>query len=304
MLKMEGYDVLTASSGLEALPLLKEHRVHVLISDMQMPQMNGAQLLQEARLQSPATIRLLLTGAADLNSAIDAVNQGEIYRYLTKPWNDAELLGIIRQAIEQYEQAAAREARLRHSFLTAIKAYSGLMDLRRPDLLAHSRRVANLSRRIAKRMGLPESQIQEIYIAALLHDVGKIGLLDRILETKFIELPLADAKQYKLHPEMGQKCLRIVDELDQVGLIVRAHHEYFDGSGFPDGLKGDQIPLGARILAIVEAFEELIEGQYAKSPSTPESAVKVIASNRGKLFDPVVTDHFLEMLNKVLHQLQ
>ena len=300
MLTLEGFQVLTAASGAEALTLMQQHDVDVLITDMQMPQMNGAQLLGEVRQAHPQTMRLLLTGAADVNSAIAAVNQGEIYRYLTKPWHDDELIGVVRSAIEVLEFNKARETRLRASYVTSIKSYSGLMELRRPDLLAHSRRVANLSRRLARHMGVEESQVQEIYIAGLLHDVGKIGLLDRILDTKFIELPLADARLYKRHAEMGQMCLRIVEELQEVGRIVRGHHEYHDGTGFPDGLAGDAIPLGARIVAIVEAFEELLAGDYAKNPSPPKDALKVIASNRGKLFDPSVTDHFLAVMDEVL----
>ena len=300
MLSLEGFQVSTAESGAAALALMEKEKFNVLLSDMQMPHMNGAQLFDAARQQHPHTMRVLLTGAADVNSAIAAINQGEIYRYLTKPWNDAELVGVLKSAIELGELAKAREAKLRASYITSIKAFSGLMALRRPDLLAHSRRVANLSRRVARRAGLSEDLAQEIYIAGLLHDVGKVGLSDRILNTKFIELPLGDAQTYRKHCEMGQASLKILDDLGNVGLIVRSHHEYHNGSGYPDGLAGDDIPVGARIVGMVEAFEELISGDYAKELLTPKEAKKVVASNRGKLFCPDLCDHFVAVLDEVL----
>ena len=136
MLSLEGFQVATAESGATALAMLDKEKFHVVLSDMQMPQMNGAQLFDAARQQHPNTMRVLLTGAADVNSAIAAINQGEIYRYLTKPWNDAELVGVLKSAIELGELAKAREAKLRASYISSIKAFSGLMALRRPDLLA------------------------------------------------------------------------------------------------------------------------------------------------------------------------
>jgi len=300
MLGMEGYHVSVADSGEKALPLLSQEKPDVIICDMRMPHMTGVDVLEQASQLSPLTMRILLTGAADHHDTIEAINRGQIYRYLRKPWNDAELLAVIRGAIEIGEINRAKEMRLRASYVTSIKAYSGLMALRRPDLLAHSRRVANLSRRVARKLGLDEGQVQEIYIAGLLHDVGKIGLLDRILNTKFIELPLADAKLYRRHPEMGQTCLRIVDELQEVGRIVRGHHEYHDGSGFPDRLAGDAIPLGARIVGIVEAFEELISGDYGQKQLAPKEALQVVQSNSGKLFNASVTKAFLEVMHELM----
>lgn len=300
MLSMQGYQVSVAESGPAALSLLAQEKPDVIICDMRMPQMTGVEVLEQACKLSPATMRLLLTGAADHQDTIEAINRGQVYRYLGKPWNDGELLAVIRSAIEMAEINRAKDMRLRASYVTSIKAYSGLMALRRPDLLAHSRRVANLARRVARKMALDEEQVQEIYIAGLLHDVGKIGLLDRILDTKFIELPLSDAKLYKRHPEMGQTCLRIVDELQEVGRIVRGHHEYHDGTGFPDRLSGDDIVLGARIVCIVEAFEELISGDYGQKQLTPKEALKVVESNRGKLFCPQVTTEFLAVMNELM----
>jgi putative nucleotidyltransferase with HDIG domain len=324
MLSLEGYQVLTAEGGVQALELMTKEPVHVIISDMQMPGMKGAELLEKVRQQWPQTMRLMLTGASDVSGAIDAINQGAIYRYTAKPWNDDELLGTLKSAIafgtlaNEHERLQALtaaqkeslnemvdtlEARvqertqdLRAAYVASIKAFSNLLALRRPDLLPHSRRVATLAMKMAKLAGLSEDTCQSIYIAGLLHDIGKIGLSDRVLNTKFIELPLGDAKIYRTHTTLGEQTLNTLDDMQGVAAIIRSHHEYVNGTGFPDGLTGDAIPIGARIVAIVEAYEELQSGDYAKKESSPADAVRVILSNKGKLFCPEMTDVFVKAL--------
>jgi putative nucleotidyltransferase with HDIG domain len=324
MLSLEGFEVFTADSGAQALELLARESVNVIISDMQMPGMNGTELLEKIRQQWPHTMRLMLTGASDVSGAIDAINQGAIYRYIAKPWNDGELLSTIKSAIafgtlanEHDRLEALTEAQkeslnemvdtlesrvqertkdLRAAYVASIKAFSNILELRRPDLLPHSRRVATLSMKMAKLAGLSDDECQSVYIAGLLHDIGKIGLSDRVLNTKFIELPLADSKVYRTHTTMGEKTLNTLDDMQGVAAIIRSHHEYFNGTGFPDALTGTNIPIGARIVAIVEAYEELQSGDYAKAESTPADAVRVIMSNKGTLFCPAMTDVFVKAL--------
>ena len=324
MLSLEGFQVSTADSGAAALALMAKEPADVVISDLQMPQMNGAELLAKIHQQWPKTMRLMLTGASDMSGAIEAINKGEIYRYVAKPWNDEELISTIQsaltfanlanehdrlEALTQAQKASLSEMvdtlesrvqertkDLRQAYIASIKGFSNLLELRRPELLPHSRRVANLSMKMAKLAGLNEDDCQNVFIAGLLHDIGKIGLSDRVLDTKFIELPLADAKVYRTHPVMGQTCLNSLDDMKDVAAIIRSHHEYYNGTGFPDELSGEDIPIGARIVAIVEAFEELMSGDYAKSPSSPADAVRVIMSNKGKLFCPQMCDVFAKAL--------
>ncbi len=324
MLSLEGFEVLTTESGAQALTLLAEHRISVIISDMQMPQMDGAELLAKVSQQWPHTMRLLLTGASDVSGAIEAINQGTIYRYTAKPWNDEELLSTLKSAIafgalaSDHERLQAlteaqkqslnemvdtlesrvqeRTQDLRAAYMASIKAFSGLLELRRPDLLPHSRRVATLSMKMAKLAGLNDHDCQSVYIAGLLHDIGKIGLSDGILNTKFIELPFPEAKAYRKHPLMGEAALNTLEDMKEVGAIIRSHHEYFNGTGFPNALAGQAIPIGARIVAIVEAYEELQSGDYAKEASSAPDAVRVILSNRGTLFCPDMTDIFVQAL--------
>jgi len=324
MLSLEGFEVFTAESGAQALELLARESVNVIISDMQMPNMNGSELLEKVRQQWPQTMRLMLTGASDVSGAVDAINQGAIYRYTAKPWNDEELLGTIKSAIafgtlaNEHDRLEAltgaqkeslnemvdtlesrvqeRTKDLRAAYMASIKAFSGLLELRRPDLLPHPRRVATLSMKMAKIAGLSDDDCQSVFIAGLLHDIGKIGLSDRVLNTKFIELPLADAKVYRTHTTMGQTALNTLDDMKGVAAIIRSHHEYFNGTGYPDALEGNAIPIGARIVSIVEAYEELQSGDYAKTENSPADAVRVILSNKGKLFCPEITDVFVKAL--------
>ncbi len=324
MLSLEGFEVFTAESGAQALELLAQTPMNVIISDMQMPQMNGTELLEKVRQQWPQTMRLMLTGASDISGAINAINEGAIYRYTAKPWNDEELLGTLKSAIafatlaDEHDRLTAlttaqkeslnkmvetlesrvqeRTKDLRAAYMASIKSFSNLLELRRPDLLPHSRRVASLSMKIAKLAGLDDEACQSVFIAGLLHDIGKIGLSDRVLNTKFIELPLADAKVYRTHTAMGEATLNTLDDMQTVAAIIRSHHEYFNGTGFPDGLSGHAIPVGARIVAIVEAYEELQSGDYAKGESSPADAVRVVLSNKGTLFCPEMTDMFVKAL--------
>lgn len=324
MLSLEGYQVFTADSGVQALELLNKETMHVIISDMQMPGMNGSELLAQVRQEWPQTMRLMLTGASDVSGAIAAINQEAIYRYIAKPWNDEELLTTIKSAIafaalaNEHDRLEAltlaqkaslnemvetlesrvqeRTQDLRAAYIASIKAFSNILELRRPDLLPHSRRVAALSMKMAKLAGLSDDDCQSIYIAGLLHDIGKIGLSDRVLNTKFIELPLADAKVYRTHTHMGEATLNTLDDMKGVAAIIRSHHEYFNGTGFPDELSGTDIPIGARIVAIVEAYEELQSGEYAKKESSPADAVRIILSNKGTLFCPDMTNIFIKAL--------
>jgi len=324
MFGLVGYKVTTAESGAQALEILAKQKFDVIVSDMRMPNMDGAQFFEAVRSRWPDTVRILLTGYSDTTSAIAAVNQGEIYRYLSKPWVDDELCATVKSALEFAELKLERErlleltrqqnaeleqkveertahlseanAKLKGSYVSSIKAFSNLLDLRKPNLLVHSRKVAFLSMQMAKLAGFEEKQVQEVFIAGLLHDIGKIGMSDRVLRTNIAELPVSDLELYKSHPTLGAKCLIALDDMTDVAAMIRAHHERFDGKGFPDGLEGDKIPMGGRIISIVETYEELLTGDVTKAPLDKDKALKTIANLSGKYFCPEVTKLFLKAL--------
>jgi putative nucleotidyltransferase with HDIG domain len=320
MFSLEGCEISTADSGAAALEQLAAQNFDVIISDMQMPSMNGTQLLQQVRQQWPQTMRILLTGTADLANAVAAINDGEIYRYIAKPWNDDELLGVVKSAVELASLAKERErltaliqeqnkaleekvqvrtASLRQAYTASIKAFSGLLGLRSAKMLDHSKRVASTAMKMAQLAGLDHAMAQDVFIAGLLHDLGKIGLSDRVLNTYIDNLPQSDFVLLESHAAMGATCLKGLEGMDAVSQMIRSHHENFDGSGYPDRLSGDAIPVGARYLAVIEVYEELMSGDYDGKPCTHATAMRTIISNRGTLFCPQAVDLLVKVLGGV-----
>lgn len=344
VLRPAGYAVRTAESGAAGLELLEQEPVDLVVSDMRMPEMDGAKFLEQVRKRWPDTMRILLTGYADVNSTIDAINRGEIYRYVSKPWDDNDLLLVVRDALETARlrsenarlltltQAQNEELKdlnghledkvrqrtaeieqinsflnlandkLKQNFLVSIKMFSNLMELRGGAMAGHSRRVADLSRRLAARLGVPTKEQQDIFFAALLHDIGKIGFPDSLLARPVSRMSGDELGRYRRHTISGESALMPLDELKDVSLIVRSHHERFDGQGFPDGLQGLGIPFGARILAVVNDYDSLQIGTLAEKRMGPDEAKTMIAKSRGKRYDPQVVDTFIELLGGLAHE--
>jgi response regulator RpfG family c-di-GMP phosphodiesterase len=334
LLRPHGYQVTIANSGAQALAVMEEQAFDLVISDMRMPEMDGAQFLEQVKRRWPDTVRLLLTGYADVTSTVDAINKGEIYRYISKPWDDNELLLIVRQALERkalerekvrLELLTARqneelrdlnanlelkvmertvELRKAHdkvktSFLTSIKVFANLIELRGSNLAGHSRRVADLARKIANRMALSPADSQDVFLAGLLHDIGKIGLPDLLLVKPVPQMTGEELGLYRKHPVKGEQSVMALEELRGAARIVRSHHERFDGQGYPDGLMGDSIPIGARILCVANDYDGLQIGSLSVRRYTQEDAKKLIAEGKGKRYDPQVIEAFLDIVGKV-----
>ena len=193
------------------------------------------------------------------------------------------------------EQVSERTAQLKEAYRDTMFTLVRAAERKDAESGQHVRRISHYCRALTAAMDVPIELQDTICDASPMHDIGKIGLSDRVLNTKFIELPLADAKVYRTHTTMGEKTLNTLDDMQSVAAIIRSHHEYFNGTGFPDSLTGKAISIGARIVAIVEAYEELQSGDYAKAESTPADAVRVILSNKGTLFCPEMTDVFVRL---------
>jgi response regulator RpfG family c-di-GMP phosphodiesterase len=323
LFRPRGYKVLTAESGAAGLALLESEPVDLVISDMRMPQMDGAAFLEQVRLRRPDALRLLLTGYSDITSILAAINRGEIDRYLTKPWDDNDILLQVRHALERraLEQLAQRQAeelrvlnasleakvaqrtaelssangalaeangRLKSNFVTTIKILSGMIELRGGHLPGHARRVADLARQIGTRMGLDARAVHEVFIAALLHDVGKIGFSDTLLTTPVSALGGEALGQYRSYPVRGERMLMPLADLHSAAAMVRSHTERFDGQGFPDGIGGALIPLGARILAVAADYDNLQLGMLSQRKLAPSEAKALIYDSSGKRYDPQV----------------
>lgn len=321
------YQVHTAGDGQQALKVMEQTPVDIIISDMRMPNLNGAQFLQQAAKRWPDTIRMLLTGYADLADAISAINKGQIYRYFSKPWDEEDIRFTLDRAAEQLrlkrenerlqklvvlqnrklkslntdleQRVKERTLQLKNVAVKLESAYHELKDhydhtvelltrftdMRDTATAGHGRRVAELAKTIAEGMKLNNVQVQDIRKAGLLHDIGKMVLPDDVVNTPYESLS-PEAKQIlSKHAKLGEATLMGVTPLKEAAKIIRAHHEHVDGKGYPDGLKGNQIPLGARILAIAEAIDEYCIGTQTGKPYTLAQALEAISKESGKQYD-------------------
>ena len=339
LFRAKGFQIRVAESGAAGLALLETEAVDLVISDMRMPEMDGAQFLAQVRLRWPDTVRLLLTGYSDITSIIDAINRGEIYRYITKPWDDNDIVLIVRRALERkaLEQEKKRletlsirqneelktlnasleatveartaelrvvndslqgaNERLKSSFITLIKVFSTLIEMRGGTLAGHSRRVADLSRRIAQKLRLDSRQVQEIFVAGLLHEIGKVGFSDELLNTPVAMMKPPQLDAYRQHAVQAEQLLLPLQDLRSASEVISAQFERFDGTGFPEQLLEDQIPIGARILTLASDYDNMQIGTLTTSRLTPEEARVIIVHSSGKRYDPVVVAAFTEVIS-------
>ncbi len=340
LFRPSGYRILMAESGAAALALMDENTVDLVLSDMRMPEMDGVQLLEQVRVRSPATSRMLLTGYADIGATIAAINRGEIHRYLTKPWDDQDLLlsvrdGLDRRRLEQDNQrlqaltqsqneqlqqsnallerrVAARTQELEQinsmlntafaeteeNFLLSIKVFAGLMELRDGSLVGMSRHVALLARRTAERLKLSPQAQQDVYVASLLHEVGKIGLPDALLRKPMSTLHGEELMLYRRHPLNAETALMALPRLHRVAKIVRSHQERIDGKGFPDGSSGTEVSVEAQIVGIASTYEALQRGRMSENKHSAAEAMALIRGGAGTRHERSVVQAFTDMLTE------
>lgn len=339
LFRAKGFQVHIAEGGQAALALLETETVDLVISDMRMPEMDGAQFLERVRERWPDTVRLLLTGYADITSIIDAINRGEIYRYITKPWDDNDIVLIVRQALERkaLEQEKKRlealamrqneelkalntsleakvEARttelrvandalqgankkLKTSFVTSIKVFSTLIEMRGGNLAGHSRRVADLSRQIAQNLQLDSTLVQEIFVAGLLHEIGKVTFSDELLTTPVAMMTPTQQDAYRKHVVQAEQLLLPLQDLRHASEIITSQFERFDGTGFPGQLSADEIPIGARILMLVSDYDNMQIGTLTQRQLNPQQARIIIGHGSSKRYDPSVVKAFFDVLD-------
>lgn len=323
LFRSAGLSVHTAVGGQAGLDLLETTPVDVVISDMRMPEMDGTQFLEQVRKRWPDTMRLLLTGYSEVSSIVGAINRGEIYRYISKPWDDNDVVLIVRQCLERKaleqekrrletltaqqneqlrvlnaelearvaqrtQQLSAANERLKASFVTSIKIFSTLLEMRGGQLSGHSRRVADLSRRIAVHMGLAPQQQQDLFVASLLHEIGKVGFSDDLLKTPLGSMTPAQQEQYRNHIVKAEQLLMPLQELQGASDIIGAQLERFDGTGFPHKKVGDAIPLGARILAVASDYDNMQIGALVAKSISASEALPLLQHGAGKRYDPQV----------------
>lgn len=328
-LTREGYHVTTAPNAVEALARLKEQAYSVVITDQQMPMLTGLEFLGQVRELQPDATRILITAVLSLNTVIDAINKGEIYRFMVKPWLREELLVTVKNSVQRHEMIcrnqtlqattlamnerlvslnaeletqlekvagqraqlealnAALSRNLQHSVELSLKT----MQTFYPTLGSQARRVYELCRAMAEGLHLSAGERQVLELGAWLHDIGLVGV-PRSLIKRWEESPdsLTEAERaiVQQHPILGGELAGFASPLTEVGGVIRAHHERFDGTGYPDGLAGDQIPWLARLLSVAVA--------YSESRTDGAATIEMIKHGRGSAFDPEAVRAFLRCL--------
>lgn len=277
-LKGKGFTVFTADSGAAALVAAEQRCPEVVVMDIKMPGMNGLECLPRMKQLYPATEVIMVTAVGETETVIECMKAGA-FGYLMKPVDLQALYTELMKALEHralilkvndYQknlelkveertgEIQALNQRLKGNFLTSIRMLISLLEIYDPYIGAHLRRVAQLCGEIGRDMKMPPKEVAAVELAALLHDIGTVALPVRLRTASFAELTPEEIMVVRQHPAFAQNIMENAEELAQPAQIVRSHLERLDGSGFPDGLKDEQIPFGARILAVANAYDELV----------------------------------------------
>ena len=320
-LRDQGYDCDVASNGQEALDYLKQRRFSLVLSDIDMPSMDGVKLLQNVKEAHPDVEVVMITGVVDVEVALRAMRMGA-NDYLTKPFNIEEVRLTVEKALEKRrlvlenreyqrvleDKVAERTVelvfkrreieelyeKLQVSYETTLEALAAALDTRDTETQGHSVRVSEYTAVIARRLGVKDPELTDIRRGALLHDVGKIGISDGVLR-KPGKLTPEEWVEMKKHPEIGYRILSGIKFLEKSLPVVIAHQERYDGSGYPRGLRGEEIPLGARIFAVVDTLDAMTSDRPYRKARSYEEAREEIVRNSGIQFDPKVVEMFLSI---------
>jgi len=304
MMRNDGYRCFEASNGAEAIELLQRQPVTLIMSDMRMPRMDGIELLRQVRARWPDTAVVMITAVADVEVAVSCLANGAM-DYLTKPFHLEEVRARVQQALEKRrlilenrgyqqgleERVATQARRLEVLFLAGIQALAEALEVKDPYTRGHSVRVSQYSGIIAQALKLSPEIVRQIELGGHVHDIGKIGVREAVLN-KPGALTDEEYRHIMTHPVVGWRILSPLLEDAPISLnVVRSHHERMDGTGVPDGLAGEQIPLEARICAVADAFDAMMSGRpYRGEEMTLQEALQELEKYCDTQFDRRVVE--------------
>lgn len=297
----------------EALAALERDEVDVVLSDWRMPRIDGIEFLDRATQIRPSARRILVTGEREFGAAVEAINRVAVHRLVPKPWADSDMRRAVAEMVEavqmqrenvrlqrviqeQNDELSALnqdlERRVDERTGNVLDSLVQALDYRDTETQWHSRRVACYSLRLARELGLEGQVLRDVEWGALLHDVGKIGIPDRILH-KPASLDAHEWAIMKTHPALGADMLEGIEFLRGAAEVVAQHHERWDGRGYPVGLAGEDICLGARIFAVIDAYDAITSDRPYRPGADYETAAAEIVQVAGTQLDPRVVEAFL-----------
>jgi response regulator RpfG family c-di-GMP phosphodiesterase/DNA-binding SARP family transcriptional activator len=288
LLEDEGYDVTTASSGMEAIEKAKGANFDLVVSDVRMAEMDGIETLSNVKQQQPDARSIVITGYASPDIPVQAIKLG-VDDYIMKPFDDRQFVASVKRCLESFRLQKAYATGLGNQwkdFSSIIKLLAEGVEEKDPHFAGHSRRVAETSVKIGKRAGLAREQLEILELAAFMHDIGTIGRKRSFLD-KASELVEAEKQELaERQTAASQSLFSSSSSLKEVFRVILHHHEWFDGSGLPDGLAGEAIPLESRILCVVEAYDAMISPRPHRPPMSHNEARLVMQKESGSHFDP------------------
>jgi putative nucleotidyltransferase with HDIG domain len=301
-------------NAIDALARIKTDRFSLVMSDVRMPGMSGLELLRRVKKHDPDMAVIMITGVRDLSTAVDSLKLGAC-DYITKPFDILAIRNAVGKALERHrlifenryyqkqlerlvqERTIELHGALREvegSYRFTLEALAAALDAREHETQAHSQRVREYAAALARRLGLSDDELIHVGRGALLHDVGKIGVPDSIL-LKPAKLTPEEWIQMKRHPEVGYDILRGINFLAPAAEIVLTHQERWDGLGYPNGLAGTQIPMGARIFAVVDTLDAMTSDRPYRQALSFDTAREEVRGCSGTQFDPEVAEAFLSI---------
>jgi len=280
---------LFAASGQEGLEIMEREEVWVVVSDYLMPTMRGIEFLAKVKARWPQTIRIMMTAYADLSIAIDAINKSEAFRFVTKPWNNQELMEVVDEALMRYQLVQSLGTTKDE---TVYLSLAQTVELKDPYTKGHCDRVARYAVALGRAIGLDSEKLDEIKHGSWLHDCGKIGVPERVLNHPG-RLNEDDRESVMQHPRWGSEVARQARMSEAVVNVILYHHERFDGAGYPSGLRGAEIPVEARIVAIADVFDALYSDRPYRKAYTLERVMEIMEEMTSTHFDPELIRLFL-----------
>lgn len=293
LFKSKGINLLTAENAEEALELFERHEIAVVVSDNWMPGMKGLELLAKLRTLSPDTVKVLISAYVDLPTALTAINNSEVYRYLLKPWKNDEIVEVVQEGLKRYHTIHD----LRREDEAVLRSLAQAIELKDPSTRGHCDRVAVYALLIADAMKISKETRRQIKYGSWLHDCGKIGVPEAILNAERA-LTEEEFQIVMKHPEWGCEVVRKANLSKTVQEIVLYHHERYDGNGYPFGLAGDRIPLPAQVVAAADICDALtMDRPYRKGFSRKE-LVATMTEMKGANLDPDLVDILFQVIQE------